>query len=108
MGDSISYNKTGTMITLDDFKMIPPGAVFAGGEVENSPTSEGIFLTDNRQGDLLRWIAVKGYGEDWAIYAHWADKPDEWIEQNGQKVYNIENIEKLVLCDRQVLKLYRR
>ena len=80
-----------------------PGTIFAKGEIINSP--EGINITNSRE--LLRWIAVRGRIYDWTIYCHLADKSYEWIRRHGDKVFEEENIKKLVFCDEDAFKMYR-
>jgi len=91
------------MITKELFDQLPHGEVFSTGVLPNS--EEGLFMT--RDGGFLRWVAKKGYGNDWAIYCHWSDKTPEWVAENGDKVYNKSHITKCVPCDENVLKLYR-
>jgi hypothetical protein len=91
------------MITIEEFDKIPLGEVFATGVLPNSP--DGIFMS--RDGGELRWVAKKGYGYDWAVYCHWADKTPEWIRDFGDKVYTPEYIQRCVPCTDEVLKLYR-
>lgn len=58
-------------------------------------------------GEELKWIAKKGFGNDWAIYIHWAHKSEEWIERHGDKVRSEDNIKKLTPCDKAVFEKYR-
>ena len=90
-------------MTLQEFKEIEPGTVFASGVLPNSP--EGLFMTNG--GGELRWVAKKGYGNDWAIYCHWSYHSEEWIEQQGDKVTFEDHIKKCVPCDEEVYKHYR-
>lgn len=93
-------------MNIEELKSILPGTVFAKGEIPNSP--EGIYATDYKTGNLLKWVAVKGRGyDDWAIYCGWADKSWEDIRTNGDKVTGKENIQKCVPCDEDVFKKYR-
>ena len=92
-------------LTKENFDAINHGDVFASGNLPNSP--EGLYLTDSNLGKDLRWIAKKGYGHDWAIYCHWADRSDDWIKASGDKVTSKEHIRKCVPCTDEVLKLYR-
>jgi len=86
-----------------EFDQIEPGKIFATGILPNSP--EGIFMT--RDGGNLRWIAKKGYGNDWTIYCHWDYHSEDWIEKQGDKVYNKAHIKLCVPCTDEVIKLYR-
>lgn len=85
----------------------PPGGILASGIIPNS--LEGLYMTDTRKGDMLKWIAKKGHGwNDWAIYIHWANASTIWILSNGDKVTNVEHIRKLTNCTDEVLNHYRR
>jgi len=90
-------------LTLKEFNKIKPEEIFARGIIENSP--KGLFMTNN--GGMLRWIAIKGYGNDWAIYAHWDYQTEEYIKEEGNKVTANEDIRKLVSCTNEVFALYR-
>lgn len=90
-------------LTLEAFEQISPGAIFETGILPNSP--DGIFMT--RDGGELRWLAKKGFGNDWTIYCHWADKSFEWISQHGDKVYTKSNIQLCISCTDDVLDKYR-
>ena len=92
-------------MTLQEFDTLPSGEVFATGVLPNSP--EGLFMTDSNPGRMLRWVAKKGYGHDWAVYCHWDDKSVEWVTQSGDKVGNERHIRKCVPCEDEVFKLYR-
>lgn len=91
------------MLTKKEFDKLASGEVFATGIQPNSP--EGIFMT--RGGGNLRWVAVKGYGNDWTIYCHWESNSVEYIKQSGDKLFNEKHIELCVPCDKEVLNLYR-
>lgn len=93
------------MLNLEEFNKIMAGDIFAKGETENSP--DGIYMTDNNIHRPLRWLAKKGYGNDWCIYIHWATSSYDFVESNGDKVGSEKNILKLVPCTDEVLKLYR-
>ena len=92
-------------MNIDRFNAIPDGEVIAKGEIENSP--DGIFMTDTREGDLLKWVAKKGYGNDWGIYIHWAESGYDFVIANGDKVNAEANIKKLVPCTDELFELYR-
>jgi len=92
------------MINLELFNLIPSGDIFATGFLYNSP--EGIYM--NNEGGLLRWVAVKGFNNDWTIYCHRSYQPINYIKQSGDKIFTEEYIKRCVPCDDSVLKLYRR
>jgi hypothetical protein len=58
-------------------------------------------------GGELRWVAKKGYGNDWTIYCFWDYKNEDWIAQHGDKVTNEHHIKRCVPCDDAVFNLYR-
>ena len=91
------------MITIKEFIDLEPGKMFDTGILPNSP--EGIFMT--RDGGTLRWVAVKGYGNDWAVYCHWERNSVEYVKQSGDKLHFENNIKKCVSCDDEMFKLYR-
>lgn len=91
------------MITKEEFDKLTPGEIFATGVQPNSP--EGIFMT--RDGGNLRWVATKGYGNDWAIYCHWDYNSIEYIKESGDKLQNPDHIKLCVPCEEDVLKKYR-
>ena len=91
------------MLTKEEFDQKPVGEVFATGVQPNSP--EGIFMT--RAGGELRWVATKGYANDWTIYCQWKDKSVEWIKQHGDKLHNEDRIKLCVPCDDEVFKSFR-
>lgn len=82
------------------------GDIFASGFTVNSP--EGVYMSDNFLGAKLKWVAVKGFGNDWAIYVSMNTlESDEITAKRGDKVHDKDNIRKLVKCTDEVLKLYR-
>lgn len=93
------------MITLEEFKQIPAGSILAKGELENSP--RGIYMTDTRVGDMLKWVAKKGQVDDWAVYCHWSESGYDFVLTNGDKIFDKANIMKCLQVDDEVMKLYR-
>ena len=92
------------MLTIEEFKIIPDGEVFKTGLTTDN--SEGANMTNS--GNELRWIAKKGWGDDWGIYIHWSHHSLEYIKTSGDKVNDKSNIVKLVPCTDEVLSKYRR
>lgn len=90
------------LLTLQVLKDMKPG-VFARGEIIDSP--EGINISNG--GGMLRWVACRGDIHDWCIYVHSADHSYEWIKQMGDKIFDENNIRKLVDCDDEAFKMYR-
>jgi hypothetical protein len=91
------------MLTLEKFQLLPPGKVFAKGEIEDS--QEGLNMTGGE--GMLKWVAKKGWANDWCVYTHYAHFYWEYIESNGDKVCGKENIQKVVPCTEEVFELYR-
>ena len=91
------------MITHEELKQMSSGT-FMSGEVIDSP--EGINMTNS--GKMLKWVARRGMIADWAIYVGWSTSSFEEIERSGDKVFGVNNIKKLVNCDEEMLKHYRR
>lgn len=93
------------MMTLEQFNEIPAGNVFDKGEAFNEP--EGLYMSSNKVGDKLRWVAVKGYANDWCVYVQWATNSFEFIEKQGDKITRTEHIQRCVPCEPEVLRRYR-
>ena len=91
------------MITKREFDKLTPGEVFQTGVLPNSP--DGLFMTN--KGGQLRWVATKGFANDWTIYCYWSDKTVEWIKSHGDKVINEKHIKRCVPCDPEVFSAYR-
>lgn len=91
------------MLTMEELKDMKPG-IFATGEAPDGPT--GLNMTGS--GDMLRWVAVRGGNNDWAVYCHRIHYGIEWIAANGDKVGTNEHIRKCVPCEDEVLARYRR
>jgi hypothetical protein len=93
------------ILTLEKLKAMKPGEVFAQGEVENSP--DGVYMTDEHKGQMLKWVAKRGGYHDWAIYLDWAYKSFDSVLSNGQKTTTATYIKKLVPCDDEAFNMYR-
>ena len=91
------------MLDMKSFSNIDSGKVFAKGEIIDSP--EGLHMA--RTGRMLKWVAVKGYVNDWSVYAHFADNDWDFIKNSGDKVTGKENIQKVVPCEQDVFECYR-
>lgn len=93
-------------LTVEQLKAIAPDGCFAQGTATNCPA--GIYMSMQREGELLMWIAVRGTGHhDWAIYINWASDGWDSVLTKGEKVTSKANIQKLVDCDDEALALYR-
>lgn len=93
-------------MTIKEFDEIPFGEVFATGLLRNSPHE--LYMTDSKLGEMLRWVAKKGYGYDWAIYCHWDFHSVDWVTRQGDKVMGEKHIKLCVPCDDEVFKRYRK
>ena len=91
------------MLTKKEFDKLTPGEIFATGVQPNSP--EGLFMT--RDGGNLRWVATKGYGNDWACYCQYELMAVEDVKKYGDKLHNEQHIKLCVPCEEEVFKLYR-
>ena len=91
------------MLTKEEFDKLTPGEIFANGVQPNSP--EGIFMTQD--GGNLRWVATKGYANDWTAYCHWDFNSVEYVKKSGDKLYNEKHIKLCVPCEEDVFKCYR-
>ena len=91
------------MLTLEQFNNIKSGTTFDTGLLIDSP--EGIHMTGSKQ--MLRWVAVKGWADDWCIYAHLSHHDEEFVKLSGDKVIGDEGIRMAVPCDDNVLNRYR-
>lgn len=85
---------------FDDF---PNGQIFAKGEIEDNPLGVNMSNSDK----MLKWIAKKGYADDWCIYVHWSESGFDFVESNGDKVISKDNIQRLIPCTENVFKKYR-
>lgn len=93
------------MLTLKKLEKMKPG-IFAQGEVKDNP--QGINIADT--GKVLKWVAVRGTIEDWAIYIDNPYDPRsdfQNVADYGDKIHNLDYIQKLVPCDKEALEMYR-
>lgn len=91
--------------TINELLKTEADSVLKTGICKNSP--DDIFMTRDRIGESLTYVVKTGYAGDWAIYIYWSGKPNWWIAENGDKIVNKENIQKLFPCDDEVMKRYR-
>lgn len=92
------------MITIAEFNAIPYGEIFDRGTATDN--AEGINMTDS--GNVLKWIAKKGGGDDWNIYVHFDGHDEAFIKKHGQKISDKDNVRKLITCDDQMMAKYRK
>lgn len=92
-----------SMLTLEQLKILPPNTIFATGTLSDS--EDGLFMTGS--GKELRWVAVRGGIDDWAVYAYFAEYSEEYIKNHGDKVHDERNIRRCVECDGEAFSRYR-
>ena len=91
------------MLTRDMLAAMPADTIFATGVLIDD--ENGLFMTGS--GKELRWCAVRGGIDDWAIYCHFADNDEEWIRRHGDKVHDERNIKRCVPCNDRAFERYR-
>lgn len=91
------------MLTLQQLKDMKPYTIFATGTTTDNIA--GVNMTGS--GQALRWVATRGAIHDWAIYIHKASNTEEWIKNQGDKLYNRDIVKELVPCDDAALEMYR-
>ena len=96
------------MMTLEQLENFSPREIMAQGVIENGPEKHQLYMTNYNVGKKLLWVAIKGGADDWAIYIHWETMGVAYVIKSGDKVYSNESIRKLVPCDDEVLKRYRK
>jgi predicted lipoprotein with Yx(FWY)xxD motif len=92
-----------SVMTIEKFSKIEAHSPMCHGESIDNYT--GINLSNSDQ--KLKWVAIKGGAEDWAIYAGFTYHTYEDIARGGDKVVMEKNIRKLVPCDDEVYSRYR-
>lgn len=90
-------------MNINEFEKIEPGTVFAQGVASDSP--DGLHMTGS--GRMLRWVAVKGYNNDFSVYTHYDSKDFDFIKRQGDKVHDMSNIRNVLSVDDEVIKRYR-
>lgn len=93
-----------SILTEAKFDEIPAGERFAQGVEIDDPA--GLHIANT--GKELKWVAVKGYANDWCIYCHFASESFDSVEMNGDKVILEHNIQRVVPCTKGVYAKYRR
>ncbi len=91
------------MLTLQKLKDMKPGEIIATGETTDD--INGANMTGS--GQPLRYVAIRGYIHDWAIYILPAVNSIEDIIRFGDKVHDKGNIKRLIPCDEEAFKMYR-
>ena len=101
----VYFKSVSKILTMDikKFNELQAGEIFDYGVLPNSP--ERIFMKN--AGGELKWVATKGYANDWAIYCHWSVHTEDWIKQHGDKLFNKAHIQLCVPCGKEVMDKYR-
>ena len=99
--------KEDPILDWEKFIEIEPGALIAGGIALNAP--DQLYMTSDRVGEELIWVAIKGFADDWAIYTYWKEEgvDQDYVKSNGDKVASEQHIKFLVKCTEEVYKAYR-
>ena len=86
-------------LTIDKLKNMSPEERFATG----TGTYPELYETE------IRWVAVRGRGmPDWCIYYHLSEKSVDMVAREGDKCYDESVIKRLVPCNDEAYKRYRR
>lgn len=92
-------------LTPEILATIPDGEIFCAGITHDCEDE----LHMARTGKELRWVAKKGYANDWAMYVlfnyHITDND---VAETGDKVFDYCNISNVMPCTAEAYKLYRR
>jgi hypothetical protein len=80
-----------------------PHAEIARGETHDGPN--GCNMSGS--GQILRWLAVRGYVNDWCIYVGRITDDWEGVRAHGDKVLGEINIRRLVPCTDEAFEMYR-
>lgn len=108
------------VLTRQHLKDFRPHRIFAVGEIVDGPNGANMANT----GKMMRWVAVRGEVDDWAIYCqnpYYINSTDpevlaadyggvwDWIKirSHGDKMGSRENIQKCVPCDDEAMARYR-
>lgn len=73
----------------------------------NMVLATGVVTEPSLYSDPIRWVAVKGWGDDWAIYYHKAIYEIVLVREQGDKINEANLIQNLVPCTQEVLDKYR-
>lgn len=56
---------------------------------------------------FVKWVAVRGAVDDWAIYFSADDKPYDEIRDSGAKLQNTKAIRRFIPCTDGMMRKYR-
>ena len=106
----MNTKKVDGKLTLTKLQQMKPRTIIASGVASND--QRGLWMTNDFPGRDLRWVAVRGGIEDWAIYAYWAKEHGieitrDQVMKQGEKVSRRDDIRRLVPCTEEAFKMYR-
>ena len=94
------------MLTVEQLKEMNDEEIFAKGQFMDNEYGINVWNSDH----VMDWVAVRGTTHDWAIY--YTPAYDRMLETNlalkGDKLLGEDNIRRLVNCDDDSYKMYRR
>lgn len=90
-------------ITDEKFEKVKPDTIFALGIT----TDDQYGLNMTGSGKELKWVAVKGYANDWCIYTHWNEKDWDFVRTQGDKVCDKLNIRRVLDISDKLMEKYR-
>jgi hypothetical protein len=61
----------------------------------------------NRQGGKIRWVAVKGYADDFSFYVGSSILSEKFIAKYGDKISSINVIQRVTKFPYEVMQKYR-
>lgn len=70
-------------------------------------TNEPNLLNKEKHGRSVKFVCVKGGGNDWTMYSGPGFWPSEMVAKQGDKVYDEATIRFVSDCDNEMFKLYR-
>ncbi len=95
-------------ITKELLNSASPSSVICTGTITNTPGEDGIYMTDERVGDKLKYVVKRGVINDFAVYVGWDNENTfEWVERLGQKIYYKDNLLKMGLSNEVIDNHYR-
>lgn len=91
-------------LTTQALTAAKPHSIIHSGEILDN--EEGMNMSGS--GDMLRYVVVAGEIGDWAVYCHFAERSEDWIKMNGDKVCWKDNLKMILDFNEEVWKKYRR
>lgn len=90
-------------LTLDDFRALPQGEVFAKGIVLDGQP----YFNLSGQPYEFCWVAVKGHADDWTVYVAPREMGFYYAQSSGDKPMTESYIRYLVPCTDEVFRRFR-